>query len=379
MIEGRPCPVFVVRYFYLLGALTVSQDKIKVLVVEDSLVTRELLLHILNSDPRLIVIGVAGDGEEAIAFAQSQKPDIITMDVNLPKVNGFDATRTIMETAPTPIIIVSNSVLLDEVSNTFEALAAGALMALPKPAGVDHPDFEATSGELVRAIKLMSEIKVVRRLPKYRKTQAIPTPVNSLPDVSGAMRTVVIGASTGGPLALQKILEALPGDFPVPILIVQHMARGFIEGMAQWLDQSCALTIKVATDQERTLPRFVYLAPDGAHLKIRRGGHIFLDSNVAKINHCPSVSYLFSSAAEAYGADAVGILLTGMGDDGADGLKELRDKGAVTIAQDEATSIVFGMPKEAIKLGAAQYTLSPEKIATVLQELAARTKFSEQE
>ena len=314
-----------------------SQDKIKVLVVEDSLVTRELLLHILNGDPNLKVIGVASDGEEAIAFAQSQKPDIITMDVNLPKVNGFDATRTIMETAPTPIIIVSDSVALDEVSNTFEALAAGALMALPKPASVDHPDFEATSGELVRAIKLMSEIKVVRRLPKYRKAQAVSSPVGSLPDVSGVMRAVVIGASTGGPIALQKILVALPGDFPVPILIVQHMAHGFIEGMAQWLDQSCALTIKVAIDQERTLPGCVYLAPDGSHLKIRRAGRIFLDRQTVKISHRPSVSYLFFSAAESYGADAVGVLLTGMGDDGADGLKELRDKGAVTFAQDEAT------------------------------------------
>lgn len=355
-----------------------SQDRIKVLVVEDSLVTRELLLHILNSDPKLKVIGVACDGEEAIAFAQSQKPDIITMDVNLPKVNGFDATRAIMETAPTPIIIVSNSVALDEVSNTFEALSAGALMALPKPASIDHPDFEATSGELISAIKLMSEIKVVRRLPKYRKAQAASSQVNSLPDVSGAMRVVVIGASTGGPIALQKILEALPGDFPAPILVVQHMANGFIEGMAQWLDQACALTIKVATDQERTLPGCVYLAPDGSHLKIHRDGRIFLDSKAEKISHCPSVSSLFLSAAEVYGADAVGVLLTGMGDDGAAGLKQLRDRGAVTIAQDEATSIVFGMPKEAIKLGAAQYTLSPEKIATVLQELAARAAGAEE-
>lgn len=353
-----------------------NQDRIKVLVVEDSLVTRELLLHILNSDPRLKVIGVACDGEEAIALAQSQKPDIITMDVNLPKVNGFDATRAIMETAPTPIIIVSNNIALNETSNTFEALSAGALMALPKPPCIDHPDFEATAGELIQAIKLMSEIKVVRRLPKYRKTQ-IPFPqVYPVPDISGSMRAVVIGASTGGPIVLQKILTALLGDFPAPILVVQHMANGFIEGMAQWLDQACALEIKVAADQEKPLPGCVYLAPDGAHLKIRRDGRMFLEGKTAKISHCPSVSYLFASAAEVYGADAVGILLTGMGDDGAEGLKELRDKGAITIAQDEATSVVFGMPKEAIKLGAAQYTLPPEKIAAVLQELAVLNKVS---
>jgi two-component system, chemotaxis family, protein-glutamate methylesterase/glutaminase len=300
----------------------VAQDKIKVLVVEDSPVTRELLLYILNGDPGLKVIGIATDGEEAIALAQSQKPDIITMDVNLPKVNGLDATRIIMETAPTPIIIVSNSIPLHEVSNTFEALSAGALMAMPKPTGINHPDFAATSSELVRAVKLMSEVKVVRRFSKYRKALTTSPPVSPMPHAAGAMRIVVIGASTGGPIALQKILTALPADFPVPILVVQHMAQGFIEGMAQWLDQSCALTIKIATDLEKMRPGHVYFAPDGVHLKIRRDERIALDSKPAEISHRPSVSCLFSSAAEAFGADAVGVLLTGMGDDGAAGLKE---------------------------------------------------------
>jgi two-component system chemotaxis response regulator CheB len=352
----------------------VSKVQIKVLVVEDSPVTRELLLHILNGDPQLKVIGIAANGEEAIALAQRQRPDIITMDVNLPKLNGLEATRIIMETAPTPIIIVSNCVPADEASEAVEALSAGALMALPKPAGLGHPDFEATSGELVRAIKLMSEIKVVRRLPKYRKRQAAPSQISSVPFVQSEIRAVVIGASTGGPIALQTILTALPADFPAPILVVQHMAQGFIEGMAQWLDQACALTVKVASDRESIRPGYVYLAPDGAHLKVRKDGRVSLDGKSSKASHCPSVSYLFSSAAEVYGPAAVGVLLTGMGDDGATGLKALRDKGAVTIAQDEASSIVYGMPKEAMKLGAAQHVLSPEKVAAVLQELAAFSK-----
>lgn len=349
-----------------------SNGRIRVLVVEDSIVTRQLLLHILNCDPSLEVIGVATDGEEAIAIAQQQRPDIITMDVNMPRLNGLDATRAIMESVPTPIIVVSNSIVASEVSSSFEALSAGALMALPKPTGIDHPDHEATARGLVQTIKLMSEVKVVRRLTKCRLAQTAPTIVEAAQISKNRMRCVVIGASTGGPVVLQKILSALPADFPAPVLVVQHMAPGFIEGMAQWLNQSCPLPVCVAANSETARVGHVYLAADGLQLRIDRNGCLSLTDEDKWGSYRPSITCLFSSAGEVYGRNVVGILLTGMGDDGAAGLRELKDRGALTIAQDEASSVVFGMPREAIKLGGAQQVLPPEKIASLLQEMASQ-------
>lgn len=335
--------------------------------MEDSRITRELLLYILNSDPKIDVIGIAVDGKEAIAFAQKEKPDVITMDINLPKLNGYDATRTIMETVPTPIVIVSSSIASKEVSDTFQALSAGALMALPKPTAIDHPEHKALAEELVNAVKLMSEVKVVRRLSRYHRPQPALIQRNPEPLFPRQPRAVAIGASTGGPAVLQKILSSLPADFPPPIFVVQHMAAGFIQGMAKWLDDTCALSIQVAANNEMPRAGNVYLAPDGVQFGLAADKRISLGNQAANNGYCPSISYLFSSVAEVYNDTAVGVLLTGMGDDGAAGLKQLKERGAVTIAQDAESSAVFGMPKEAIKLGAAAQVLSPEKISLLLQ------------
>lgn len=354
-----------------------AQSKIRVLVVEDSRITRELLLYILNNDPRIDVIGVAVDGREAIAMAQSEKPDVITMDINLPKLNGYDATRTIMETTPTPIVIVSSSIASKEVSDTFQALSAGALMALPKPTALDHPEHKVLAAELVDAVKLMSEVKVVRRLSKYQRPQPERVQKSSAPMLSRQPRAVAIGASTGGPVVLQKILSALSADFPMPIFVVQHMAAGFIHGMAQWLDGICALSVRVAVNHEVPIAGNVYLAPDGVQFGLAADGSISLREQASHNGYCPSVSYLFASIAEVYGNAAVGVLLTGMGNDGAAGLKQLKECGAVTIAQNEESSVVFGMPNEAIKLGAADQILSPEKIGLLLQGLITNRMYSQ--
>ncbi len=346
---------------------------IKVLVVEDSPVVREFLVHILNSDPDIHVVGTANDGEDALDAVRRKQPDVITMDIHMPRMNGIEATRRIMETQPTPIVIVSGSQDTREVATTFDAVDAGALAVLRRPAGIGHPDYEATVRELVQTVKLMSEVKVVRRW--LRRAAAVSRPGETgLKRAAARVRVIAIGASTGGPPALQAILAALPKDLPVPILIVQHMAAGFVRGFADWLAHSTGLPVHVAADGESILPGHVYVAPDEFQMKVENGGRIALAKDPPENGLRPSVSYLFRSVAAVYGGDAVAGLLTGMGCDGAEELKQLKDRGAVTFAQDKDSSVVHGMPGEAIKLDAAMLVLPPEKIAATLTNLANNRK-----
>ena len=343
---------------------------IKVLVVDDSPVVREFLVHILSSDPVITVIGTADDGEEALDIVRRQRPDVITMDIHMPKMNGLDATRLIMETDPTPIVIVSGTEDPTEVATTFNAMDAGALAVLRRPAGIGHPDHEAMAQDMIQTVKLMSEVKVIRRWP--RKRPAAPTPRTGnvgLARASARIRVVAMGASTGGPPALETILAALSKDFPVPILIVQHMAPGFIKGFARWLATSTGLPVHVATHGESLLPGHVYVAPDDHQMKVEREGKIALTKNDPEHGLRPSISYLFRAVAAVYGPDAVVGLLTGMGRDGASELRLLKEHGAVTFAQDRDSSVVHGMPGEAIKLDAAMLVLPLEKIAAVLTNL----------
>ncbi len=346
---------------------------IKVLVVDDSPVTREFLVRILGSDPAIQVIGTANDGQHALEVVERERPDVITMDIHMPKIDGLEATRRIMETHPTPIVVVSGSTDPQEVATTFRAIEAGALAVLRRPAGIGHPDHEATSRELVQTVKLMSEVKVVRRWPRAQLEREAPR-MTERALALGTVRVVAIGASTGGPPVLQSILAELPKDFPAPLLIVQHMAAGFVRGFTEWLAQSCRLPVHLATQGEAILPGHVYVAPDGLQMKVARGGTIVLAGDEPENGLCPSVSYLFRSLAEVYGAEVVAGLLTGMGRDGAEELKVLREKGAVTFAQDKESSIVHGMPGEAIKLDAATLVLPPEKIAAALTSLANKGK-----
>ena len=343
---------------------------IKVLVVDDSPVVREFLVHILSSDPVLTVIGTAGDGEEALDIVRRQRPDVITMDIHMPKMNGLDATRLIMETDPTPIVIVSGTEDPSEVATTFNAMDAGALALLRRPAGIGHPDHEAMAQDMIQTVKLMSEVKVIRRWPRKRPASSPPrTGKVGLARESARIRVVAMGASTGGPPALETILAALSKDFPVPILIVQHMAPGFIKGFARWLATSTGLPVHVATHGESLLPGHVYVAPDDHQMKVDREGKIALTKNDPEHGLRPSISYLFRAVAAVYGADAVVGLLTGMGRDGASELRLLKEHGAVTFAQDRESSVVHGMPGEAIKLDAAMLVLPLEKIAAVLTNL----------
>jgi two-component system chemotaxis response regulator CheB len=346
---------------------------ITVLVVEDSPVVREFLVHAL-SGPDLRVIGTASDGNEAVEFVKRTRPDVVTMDIHMPGLNGLDATRRIMETNPVPIVIVSGNWDPREVETTFRALEAGALAIVRKPRGLGHPDHEASVNELIQTVRLMSEVKVVRRWPRLRAASpgvAAPAQQVTVRD-KRTVGIVAIGASTGGPPVLQTILRGIPGDFPAPILIVQHMATGFLPGMVDWLSETTPLRLKIATFGEKALPGHAYFAPDGHHLGVEEGEKIYLTTEEPEHGARPAVSYLFRSVAKTCGGNAVGILLTGMGRDGADELKALRDKGAVTIAQDRESSAVFGMPAAAIDLDAAVYVLSPEQIPATLAEMTKK-------
>ncbi len=348
---------------------------IRVLVVEDSPVVCELLVHILSSDPGIRVIGTAKDGEEAIDAVRVKRPDIITMDITMPKMNGLEVTRIIMETNPVPIIIVTGSMNFRDVETSFRAMEAGALTVLLKPKGIGHPDHEANARELIQTVKLMSEIRMVRRWarPAKGRLRAGREYEVSIPPPAAEIKVVAIGASTGGPPVIQKILSELPKDFPVPVLIVQHMADGFVQGFAEWLKQTSALPIQVASDGIDIIPGHAYIAPPGAQMKVVMNGRLSCTDDHPENGLRPSISYTFRSVAGAFGRNAVGVLLTGMGKDGAEELKLLREKGAVTIAQDKESSVVFGMPAEAIKLDAAMYVLSPERIAETLTRLVTKT------
>jgi two-component system chemotaxis response regulator CheB len=348
---------------------------IKVLVVEDLPVAREFLVHILGADPAIEVIGTTNDGEQALEAVARKRPDVITMDIHMPKMDGLEATRRIMETNPTPIVIVSGSVDPLDVATTFRALEAGALAILRRPAGIGHPGHEAAASELVQTVKLMSEVKVIKRWPKAARPAEVPrsAQANRAP-VEAKVKVVAIGASTGGPPALQTILAGLPEDFPVPVLVVQHMAAGFTLGFVQWLAQTSSLPVHLAAHDEPIRPGHVYVAPDEFQMRVERNGRIALKKDPPENGLRPSVSYLLRSVAEVYGRDAVAGLLTGMGRDGAEELKLLKEEGAVTFAQDKDSSVVHGMPRAAITLDAATLVLPLEKIAPALAGLVKNTK-----
>ena len=344
---------------------------IKVLIVEDSQVVREFLTYILSSDPDIQVIGTASNGEEAIRAVQDKRPDIVTMDISMPKMDGFEATRIIMETTPIPIVIVSASWDPRELEKTFHAMEVGALAAVRKPVGVAHPDYEDQAKELIQTIKLMSEVKVVRRHSRIKHGKGIPAglAVKDLIPLTTDVKVVAIGASTGGPPVIEAILSKLSKDSCAPLLIVQHIAPGFVQGFADWLASSCRIPVKIATQHEFPLPGHAYIAPDGVHMGMDTSGRIVFEGSEPENGLRPAVSYLFRSVANVFGKNIVGVLLTGMGKDGAYELKMMKEKGAITIAQDEESCVVYGMPGEAVNLNAATYVLSPPKIAELLAGL----------
>lgn len=343
---------------------------IKVLIVEDSPTARELLEGILGSDPDIRIVGVARDGEEAVRAVETQRPDLITMDINMPGINGFETTRKIMETRPTPIVLVTASWDPRDVAISFRALEAGALTILPRPRGPGHANHEDEAKDLIQTVKLMADVKVVRRWPRSGRTPKSRPDVPLKPVASGdGVKVTAIGASTGGPMALSIILSGLPADFPAPVVVVQHIASGFLPGLIGWLSTLSPLSIEIGREGEGLKAGHVYIAPDGMHMTISRDHRIVLKEDPPENFLRPSISWLFRSIAEGYGSNGVGILLTGMGRDGADGLKRMYDAGATTIAQDEQSSIIYGMAAEAVRMDAVTRILPLDDIAPFLIRL----------
>lgn len=343
---------------------------IKVLVVDDSPVVRDLLKHILTLENEMVVIGEAKDGQEAVEFVERNKPDVITMDINMPRLNGFDATRQIMQKNPVPIVIVTASWDPSDLNKAWQAMEAGAVAAVEKPRYSTEENYRNNSKNIVDTVRLMSQVKVVRRWPK-RKVAVTEVSADRTESRLSAPRyeIVAIGASTGGPPVIKELLETLPENFSAPIAIVQHIARNFTAGLVEWLDRSTALKVRVAKNREILEAGTVYVAPDGLQMKVDLSSHIILTDDPPENGLKPSVSYLFRSIAEIFGKKAVGILLTGMGKDGASELRTLKDKGAITIAQDKETSVIHGMPGEAIKIGGATHIAAPDRIVGLLMRL----------
>lgn len=346
---------------------------IRLLVVDDSPTVRELLVAILDAEPDFQVVGQARDGLEAIAMAVRLRPDLITMDVRMPGCDGLEATKEIMARAPVPILIVSSGASDQEVQLSLDATRAGGLMVMAPPGDPHAPGFEARREQLIAMVRAMAGVKVVRRWP----SRDLAERVESAPSRVAMERTtgiVAMTASTGGPAALQRILMDLPRDFPAPILIVQHIARGFMPGLCGWLEGRCDLRVRIASDGEPLEPRTAYLAPDDFHLGVRGHDRILLSGVPPIGGFRPSASFLFESVARSHGASAVAVVLTGMGRDGVAGLPALRDAGGLVLTQDEASSVVYGMPREARLSGFSDAELPLSHMAGRLVELTLRVR-----
>lgn len=343
---------------------------IKILITEDSEVVATLLKAIFQAEPDMHVVGWARNGREAVTLVHEHKPDIVTMDIRMPVMDGFDATRMIMSTDPTPIVVVSSSVDDEELRITFRAIEEGALAVIEKPRGLNHPDFELIRSQLVETVRAMAEVKVIRRRRPRPSAGIFET---SLARRTGNYEVVGIACSTGGPQVLTAILGGLPVGFPLPILVVQHTSPGFVGGLVNWLRGQTLLDVCLAKSGQTLAGGTVHIAPDSYHLEVQRLDRqltLYLSDAPPNSGFRPSGNLLFQSFAKICPKTAIGGILTGMGSDGAHGLMALRNAGGHTFAQDEESSVVFGMPAAAIAMKAVDAVLPLARIPTHLIELA---------
>ena len=348
--------------------------EVQVLIAEDSATVRYYLAQLINEVPGLRVVGQARDGEEAVRLVEELRPDVVSMDVRMPRMDGIEATRKIMTLHPTPVVIVSGLVQT-EIDLSFQAIESGALAVVEKPPDRNAPLFAEKRQHLTRTLVAMSQVKVIRR-----STKPVVEPVRlerfTRPQPQVQPEVIAIGASAGGPSALSRLLSQLPSDFPVPVVIAQHIPNEFIAGLARWLDKVTPLTVQVATDGTILAPGVVNLCPGTTHIQVfRKRGQLVVELNPEHGTHRyqPSVDVLFESVATACGDRAIGLVLTGMGDDGARGLLRMRQSGARTLAQDQSSSTVFGMPGAAIERGAVEEIVSLSALPIALLNLVPRT------
>jgi two-component system, chemotaxis family, protein-glutamate methylesterase/glutaminase len=345
---------------------------IRVLLVDDSPVALAVLKQMISSDPTIEVVGTAPNGIKALELIPALKPHVVCTDLHMPHMDGLELTRRIMSETPLPILVISIAVKKKPRGNdnSFKLLDAGAIELFPKPkGGLDSKNHHLVD-ELVQAIKVLAKVIPIRR---RTITSPVANPIIR-PESSGATitptRLIAIGASTGGPIALQSIFSNLPRDFPIPIVCVQHINPGFLKEMISWMQKTTTLKIQKISKGTIPLPGNIYFAPTSSHMVMGKKGSFKNFKPETTANYCPCVDFVFSSLARYYGQSLLGLLLTGMGRDGASGLLEIAQAGGETIAQDEASSVVFGMPSEAIKIGGAKQILSLESISGFLKSLS---------
>jgi two-component system chemotaxis response regulator CheB len=345
--------------------------KIRVMIVEDSAVVSALLEYSIGRDPRLEVCATAASAEDALQILEQLTPDVIAMDIRLPGIDGLEATRRIMSKNPIPIVVVAASIESGTWNATpMEALRAGALTILEKPVGTTNADYEELAERLCTQLVIMSQVKLVRQ-HAHREFQPAEPHAPQL-EKSGTSEFKMLGivCSTGGPRALVQLLGALGPDFPLPILLVQHMTASFLEGFAAWLDDVCPFSVTAVKDGCIPVARVLHMTTEDRHLRLD-AGRLRLDDGEPISFQRPSGTALFQSMARELGADALGLLLTGMGDDGASGLLDIRRSGGYTIAEDESTAVVYGMPAAAVRMGAVCQSLPLPAIAGRVLELVS--------
>jgi two-component system chemotaxis response regulator CheB len=369
--------------------------RINVVVVDDSSVQRRFVRTVIEADPGLALVGEARNGRDAIALVERLRPNVVLMDLHLPVMNGIEAIERIMAVAPTPILVYSAFVDGEDRSNATAALAAGAVDVMEKPGAAGPSKLDHDADVLRHRLRLMGRVKVIthprarlgaagatmstRRLADGHSRTTTRAPARVVPAapmaVSGVsartVRVIAIGASTGGPQALAQLLGDLPADLEPAIVVVQHMADGFITGLAAWLDGLCPLPVRVGESGRRLTPGTVTVAPSGVNLIVHKEFRVTMQQPPQSQYHVPGIDATFNSVADVAGSEAVGVLLTGMGRDGAEGLKRVRDRGGFTIAQDEATCAVYGMPAAAMAIGAVDRQLPLDDISGALRQLVA--------
>lgn len=338
---------------------------INILLVDDSKVALEVLRRIIESVPQFKIVGVANSGKDALKLLPLLKPDLICLDYYLPDLSGVPLVKEMLALYPVPILIISGLVKDKNSKEIFDVLEAGALDFSSKPVSYDPQD--SACQKLLEKIRVLSKVHVIKRHASAAYTPNIIE--STIPSSYKTHEVIVIGTSTGGPSSLLTIFKCLPKDFPVPIICIQHMSKGFLPQFIEWLASHCAISFKIMQEKEKLMPGMVYFPQENKHLKIDEYKRLVTSPRLFDDKHCPSIDVTMQSVSQQFKTKAIGILLTGMGADGAKGLFAMRQAGGLTIAQSEKTCVVFGMPKEAIELEAAQIILDDNVIAPYLFEI----------
>jgi two-component system chemotaxis response regulator CheB len=359
---------------------TIANKKFRVLIVDDSAFMRKVLETILNADAQLQVVGQAKDGREAVTLAESLKPDVITMDINMPHVDGLQATAQIMTTAPRPIVIVSSE-SREGAASTLKALELGAIEFVAKPSSGIDLDMQTVKEELLRKVRMAAKVRVVRTASRLASTvqgikdgtapaaPKVAPRAQHTPPLDQRFPIVVLGASTGGPATVMRLAPGFTRDFPAAVFLVQHMPASFTTQYAAQLAEFTSIRVKEAEPNEPVQPGTLYICPGAQHLRITPTGRIQLDATSGRINgYLPCIDVTMETAAAYAGAMTIGVVLTGMGNDGAAGAKAIHSAGGLVIAQDEATAVIFGMPAEAIKAANIQHVLGLDDIYAAVEK-----------